>query len=289
MQSFLRPFLFLISLVFSFTIHAQVDSAKWALEGMCSTFLNLKTIQIKQITIERVDGQLNPSIAEAKVQFKPTRKIYIRSLDQNNEITSELLFLEGENNNDALVNPVSFPYINLDLDPKGHLMRKGRHHTIFEAGGKYLAEVIHTSMAHAESVNEFKKRFRFVGTEIYQEKKCYRIEIVNNDYALDDYTVKADEDVIDIARKKMIPEYKILETNAELDDYDEVEEGDEIKIPRYYGKKIVLLIDAKTFIPWYQRIEDEQGVFAEYKMLKCYLNPEFSEIQFSSENPAYGF
>lgn len=289
MQSLLKSFLLFLSLLFSFIIHAQVDSAKWALEGMCSTFLNLKSIQIKQITIERVEGEHSESVAEAKVQFKPDRKIYIRSLGENNEITSELLFLEGKNDNDALVNPVRFPYINLDLDPTGHLMRKGRHHTIFEAGGKYLAEVIHASMAHAQRVNEFEKRFRFVGTETYNGKKCHRIEIVNNDYALINYTVQAGEDVIAIARKRMIPEYKILEANEDLDDYDEVAEGDVIKIPKHYGKKIVLLIDVKTFVPWYQRIEDEQGVFAEYKMLSCYLNPEFSDLQFSSENPEYGF
>ena len=267
----------------------QEDSARLALNGMCTTFLNLKAIQVKQLTVERVNETMQKSLAEAKVQFEPKRKIYIRAVDDEGEVASEVLYVEGENENEALVNPVSFPYINLDLDPNGNIMRKNRHHTIFEAGGKYLAQVIKESVDKAIEVGEFKKRFFYKGQVEHKGYTCHHVEIYNADYALDNYTVKPSEDVVDIARKLMVPEYKILEANEDLDHYDDVSEGDQITVPRFYGKRIVLYIDTHTFIPWYQRIEDEKGVFAEYFMKACYLNPEFTEETFSPENEAYGF
>lgn len=283
---------FYVSILLSaiaFSGFAQKDSARVALNGMCTTFLNLKAIQVKQLTVERVNGTMEKSLAEAKIQFEPKRKIYIRAVDDEGEVTSEVLYVEGENDNEALVNPVSFPYINLDLNPNGSIMRKNRHHTIFEAGGKYLAEVIQESVDKAIEVGEFKKRFFYKGQVEYNGYTCHNVEIYNDDYALDSYTVKPSEDVVDIARKLMVPEYKILETNDDLDHYDDVSEGDQITVPRFYGKRIVLYIDTNTFIPWYQRIEDENGVFAEYFMKACYLNPEFTEETFSRANEAYGF
>lgn len=280
---------FLTALIISHTAFAQKDSAQFALKGMCNTFLNLKTIHVKQIKTERIDGELKKSTAEAKVQFQPKRKIYIRGVNDYNELASEVLYVEGENDNEALVNPVKFPYINLDLDPRGSLMRKNNHHTIFEAGGIYLAEVIQASVDKAIEVNEFEDRFFYKGQRDFQGYRCHEVEIYNNDYALDSYVVQNGEDIIQIARKLRVPEYKILEANEDIDWYDEVSEGDRIKVPRFYGKRIVLYIDVNTFIPWYQRIEDEKGLFAEYTMKSCYLNPEFNQMTFSSENEAYDF
>ena len=267
----------------------QKARARMALEGMCNTFLNLEGIQFEQSSNERIDGELVPAAAQAKIQFKPKLKIYVQAIKSDGGKGSEVLYIEGKNDGDALVNPNKFPYINLDLDPYGSIMRSNRHHTIFEAGGQYLANVIAESLKKADVLGEFNDRFFYKGQIKYKGHACHHVEIYNQDFKYESYTVAYGEDVIEIARKLLVPEHLILEANEAIHSYTDVEEGQKILVPNFYGKRIVLYIDVNHFIPWYQRIDDDKGVFAEYMMQECYLNPEFGRLAFSSENPAYGF
>jgi len=267
----------------------EKDTASIAFDGMCNTFLNLRSIQIEQITRERIDGEMIENLAQAKIQFQPNKKIYVRSVGEEGETLSEVLYDEEVDKEDALVNPVKFPYINLHLNPMGSIMRKNHHHTIFEAGGGYLADVISKSIVWAKEEKEYTNRFQFFGMVEYKGRSCYHIEINNHDYGFSSYTVKKGEDLNSIAKTRLIPEFIILEENDDVDDYDDVKEGQVIQVPNYYGKRIVIYVEVGTFIPWYQRIEDHKGVFAEYEMNSCYLNPEFNNNTFNEDNDQYGF
>ena len=71
----------------------------------------------------------------AKVNISPY-KIYIK-----NEVPkkgSEILYMEDENNNKALVNPNFFPYINVSLSPENSLMFAGGHHCLKDLGFNFF-------------------------------------------------------------------------------------------------------------------------------------------------------
>jgi len=105
------------------------------IEGMLRGIDKVKTLRYDLRVSERGRGQVKSSESKIKLQCSP-RKLYI------NIKGAEVLWLEGKNNGNALVNPNSFPFINLNLDPFGSLMLGDQHHTIYEVGYDYFKDVI---------------------------------------------------------------------------------------------------------------------------------------------------
>ena len=95
---------------------------------------NVKTLRFNLSCNERIKGKMTHYESKVKLQVSP-RKLYL-SLDG-----PEVLWVQGQNNSEALVNPGSFPYMNFNLDPYGTLMRKDQHHTIHEMGFQYLYDL----------------------------------------------------------------------------------------------------------------------------------------------------
>ena len=103
---------------------------------------NLKTMRYNLQCYERVKGKMNHTESKVKLQISPRKLyLYIKGL--------ELLWIQGANKGDALINPNSFPYMDLNLDPYGALMRKDQHHTIHEMGFQYLADILKDGMKKA--------------------------------------------------------------------------------------------------------------------------------------------
>ena len=146
------------------------------------TELNAKEIIFKMIksieTVERLKYSLkitergkkgyNYYGSSVKLTRKP-RKIYLY-------ITGiELLWLKGWNNNKAYVKPKSFPFINLNLDPLGNLMRQDQHHTLNEMGFDYFGNIVEFM---ALKVGEkFDSYFKLEAEERYNNRPCYKISI----------------------------------------------------------------------------------------------------------------
>jgi len=58
----------------------------------------------------------------------------------------------------------------------------------------------------------------------------------------------------------------ILEKNSKtVDDYEDVEENQEILILNLYCKKITFYVDKENFLPIRQLIYDDKGLFEEYR------------------------
>ncbi len=84
---------------------------------------NVKTVRYNLQCNERIKGKMQHTESKVKLQISPRKLyLYIKGI--------EVLWVQGQNNGNALVNPNSFPYINLNLDPYGSLMRADQHHTI---------------------------------------------------------------------------------------------------------------------------------------------------------------
>ncbi|MBS1650779.1 MAG: DUF1571 domain-containing protein [Bacteroidetes bacterium] len=200
----------------------------------------------------------------------------------------EVLWLEGKNKGKALVNPNSFPYFNLNLDPMGNLMRQDQHHTLHEMGYDYFATIILNSVIKIG--NKFDNIFKLMGEELINEKECYKILIDNKDFNYVDYTVGENESITSIARKLHISEYMIVEKNPKFKDYfDLIEKGRVIKVPNWYCKRALLYIDKITFLPSSIKIEDDKGLFEEYDYRSVQLNPKFDPNEFTKEYKNYKF
>lgn len=200
----------------------------------------------------------------------------------------EVLWLQGKNNGKALVKPNSFPYINLNLDPMGNLMRQDQHHTLNEMGYDYFGNIIEYSMIKIG--DKFNDYFSLAGEERINNRPCYKINIDNKDFTYVDYTVGENESITSIARKFYISEYMIVEKNPKFKDYfDILKVGQIIKIPTWYCKTVTIFVDQLYFLPISVKVSDEKGLFEEYNYHFLQVNPKFEEGEFTRDYKDYKF
>jgi hypothetical protein len=256
------------------------EGSREIITKLLSQIDNLRTLKWTLKVIERIDGKPKNYGSSVKLQLNP-RKVYI------NIKGTELLWLAGVNSGKALVHPNSFPYFNLNLDPMGSLMRDGQHHSIHEMGFTYMGQIIKQFELKAQK--NFESVFVFQGEEIHNYQKCYKIQIQNPGFTYNNYVVKKGETIITIARKYFVNEYMILENNPKFDDYEDVEEGDIIRIPNAYAKNVTLFIDKINYMPIGIRVEDDKGLFEQYDYFSLQVNPKITDEEFSRNYKEYNF
>jgi len=241
----------------------------------------IKTLKFHLQCMERFNGELLTTESQVKLNRSP-RKIYIYLKGP------EILWIEGKNNGNTLVNPQGFPYINLSLDPLGNLMRDKQHHTIHQMGFSYFADVIDNSIKLLGE--DFDEYFKCAGIISWNNNDCYYITAEYPDFKYIDYTVLKGETLVTIAQKLKVSDYMILELNEEkVNNYKDVKKNQIIKVPNVYGSKIILYIDKQNFIPRVIKVYDEKGLFESYEYHDLELNPEILDEEFSKNYKGYGF
>jgi len=257
-------------------------SCEEVLEKSFKAIHDVKALKYHLKIIER--GKKGFNHYESAVKFNKSPRniyLYIKGI--------EVLFLEGKNNNKALVNPGGFPYITLNLDPMGDLMRQDQHHTLNEMGYDYFSTVIQHTLKKVDR-DHFDEYFRLVGEEKVNNRLCYKIIINNKDFSYKDYTVLQGESITSIARKFFVSEYMILERNPKFKDYfDVLKKGQVIKVPNSYCKSVVLYIDKFYFVPISVKVIDDKGLFEEYNYHFLQVNPKFEEGEFTRDYKDYKF
>jgi hypothetical protein len=263
---------------------AQPGSVKDEIYKMLFACDNLKTSSFNLLSVERLkDGTMKESEILVKLQRNP-KKVYIYCIDPNPG--AECLWRKGEMNNHLLINPNGFPFFNLKLNSHNSLLRQGQHHTVEEVGFDYIAEVFRYYIErHGEKIFSL---FSLAGTAEYDGRQCKVLQYENPAFAYENYTVKAGETVSSIADANYLSDYMVMTVNK-LKNYDAVKEGQVIKLPVTYGKKILLYLDANNHLPLVQFIYDEKGLYEKYEFKSFVLNPKLSTEDFNPENPKYGF
>ncbi|HXP48564.1 MAG TPA: DUF1571 domain-containing protein, partial [Bacteroidia bacterium] len=98
---------------------------------------NAKTLTYTMVHSERLDGStISTDSSQVKSQKSP-HKIFMKMSDG-----AEVLWQDGVNNGNAWVHPNSFPFVTLELDPDGMIMRKNQHHGVEYAGYDYFKDVL---------------------------------------------------------------------------------------------------------------------------------------------------
>jgi len=267
----------------SFQVERKTD-ARQIIDNMYLSIDKIKSLKFTMRKIERVNDQYLKG--EQQVRFsKNPKSIYTKVISPNEGV--EVLYVEGKNKNAALINPNTFPYINLSLDPYGSIMRNNNHHTVHEVGFDYISDII--SHIDEKSGSDFNNYFTYVGDTLFDGKPCYKIKIDYKPFAYTDYEIQAGENITSIAYKLHISDYMILQLNKNLSGYQDGKPGMVIRVPNAYSKQTFLYIDKKTFLPLLQIMYDDKGLYEQYAFYNLQLNPVFGPDEFNRKNEEYDF
>jgi outer membrane lipoprotein-sorting protein len=282
-----RIFSVLTIIVSALLFQAQLvfgQNTKKIMDDMLLSIHNVQTLRFKLKKIERIDGVLHKAEQDVKFSHTP-RKIYTYIHIPNKGV--ELLWLEGKNDNQVYINPNAFPYVNLNLDPYGSIVRKGNHHTVYEVGFDYIGQIMDHMIK--KSGPDFDKYFFYQGDVIFDKRPCYKIFIDYKPFAYVNYTVKANESVPDIAYKLFVSDYMILQKNPDIDDYYDVKAGQQIVVPTAYALKTILYIDKENNLPVFQAMYDEKGLYSQYEFYGLQLNQKIDDAEFTKDYSNYNF
>lgn len=262
---------------------AQAPDIDKLFQDMQAAIKTHKTLKFHLKKSERMKGKMEPGEQDVKLNMNPF-KAYLKVQVPNKG--AEVLYLAGQNDGNSLVNPNAFPYMNLNLDPEGSILRKGQHHSVKQLSFKYTGEVLgHVYDRYQENINDY---VEYKGDITWDGRDCYHIYLDNKEYGFMDYKVQAGDDIISIARKTHTNEYMLLEQNK-LKNFDSVKAGQTIKVPNSYCKSITMYVDKELKLPIYQKMFDEGGHSATYEYTKVQINPSISSAEFTKDYKDYDF
>lgn len=247
----------------------------------------VKSLKTLQCTFESKERVLDKTFGE-KNNFKINLKPFKAYFKQEFPVKGlEGLYISGENNNKAKINPNAFPWITLNLDPEGELMIKNHHHPILHAGYGYVAEVLEILIIkyQAKAPNLIVNK----GTITYQGEEVIVLDCHNPFYKIQSITLTKAETPYALGKRLHINYLSILEENPGLKPFSEIPEGNTIKIPSDYASKMLIYLNKTHLYPVYIKVSDPRGLFEEYKFTNVVLNPVFKPEDFSAENPKYNF
>ena len=263
---------------------SQNMSSKELIEKMHESIATYRDLRFKLYRSERVNGKQVLGCFDGKLSMDPF-KIYIKNIIPNEG--SELLYKEGENNNKAWVNPDIFPYITMSFYPESNLLKAGGHHTLKDAGFDLLDEIFR--FYEAEFNDELYKFLDNRGVVNWKGLNCYKLILNHPTYKISNYTAEENETLLKIAKDKLLNSYKIKQLNPSIKENKNLNEGQIINLPNAYAKKVIIYLAMDSFLPVYQEIYDEIGLYEKYVYKDLTFGKKIPQKEFSVDNDEYGF
>jgi len=251
--------------IFAETIDEIVKKADAAMK-------NVKTCSYDFYSQERFkNGKIIKSYIQFKIQESPVKKTYANSIEPQK---AQLIYIPSVQSKVKVKKGPFTP--NLELT-SGLLMSE-QHQTIDRAGFGRVRKVLMTSI-DARKGQDLNKFAKITGSVNYDGKDCYRIEIIDPDYKIVEHTVTATQtSVWKLGEQLAIPEYRIKELNGL--GKDELTPGQKIKIPTSYAKKTIIYLDKASYLPLYQRMEDDLGMYETYEMKNLKVGVSLTDEDF---------
>lgn len=241
---------------------------------------NLKTLRCQANAQERINGKYHNDRSSMKLSFNPLR-VYLK-----NGKGVEVLYVTGQNNGDAWVNPNAFPYVTLSLDPNGSLMRKSQHHTALQAGFGTIAELLEGSASRPDK--SFNRSFRYAGDTTVMGRASYILRSDYPQFRYVAYRAGKNETPATVAAHFGCGEYRVLERNK-LDIGQKLTEGQTLQVPNAYGRRTLVIVDQKTFLPNSVAVYDDKGLFEKYDFFDVAANQSIPATEFSKDYKGYHF
>jgi hypothetical protein len=245
---------------------------------MSAAIEGLKYLRCTVKAQERIGANINQARSIMKLTYKPVR-IYIK-----NQKGVEVLWLQGQNDGDAWVYPASFPYVTLSLDPTGKLMRSNQHHTALQAGFGTISDLLRTTGLRQD--NSYSKSFRYAGDTTIQGRTNH---VLRSDYPQFRYvTYKAgkNETIETVAERFGCGAYRVVERNN-LTIGEKIPEGKVLQVPNAYGRRTILCVDPKTYLPTLVQVNDDKGLFEKFEFQDVIPNQPIPLEEFSKDYQGY--
>jgi hypothetical protein len=227
---------------------------------------------------ERIGTKIAPDYTAMKITFNPYR-VYLK-----NQKGVEVLYVTGQNDNDAWVYPAAFPYVTLSLNPSGSLMRKGQHHTVLQAGFGMIADLLSGPDGRADNV--YTRSFRYAGDSTLQGQPCHVLRSDYPQFRYVAYRVGKNESIASVAARFGCGEYRILERNN-LSVDDKLAEGQVLQVPNAYGRRVLVVVNAKTYLPASVTVYDDRGLYEKYSFMDVVANQPIPAAEFSKDYKGY--
>jgi len=251
--------------------------------NMFNAIQNVKTLRYNIYAFERVDDKFTKAHSLVKLNVSPF-KAYYKDLDRGIEV----LWVDGKEDGDAIVNPNGFPYVNLHLSPFGKLMRKGQHQTLLRLGYAYLGDVFSHSLA--KFPDAYKNNVHRLADTVWDNTACYKVDITFTQCATTPYTVTQEgETVTKIATKNYLNDYEVLTLNNISWYEDELKIGQQLQLPATYAKHVILFIDKTNNLPALIRVYDDKGLYEMYQFYNVEVNSTILDSEFTETYPGYHF
>jgi len=233
---------------------------------------------------ERFNGEMITQQTAVKVVNVPFQ-VYLKQ--EFPKVGLEVLYVNGKNNNNAIINTNGFPWVNLTMNPMGSVMRDKQHHTLLKSGYTHVISILeHLEKKYDAAFNSLIKNH---GEVIFDGKPCWKIVLNNPHFKYYFYTIMESETILTIADRDKLSEYMILELNPKVSDYSSVKPGQRIKVPNDYSPLLELYIEKKRMIPLMMKVQDEKGLYELYEYYKVELNPIYQKDEFDKNFSEYNF
>jgi hypothetical protein len=177
---------------------------------------------------------------------------------------------------------------NLKIEPLNTLITKKQHHSIFSAGFGYMLKIVLQAKQTALEQNAFDSFFSLDSKIIFNGEKCSVLKVTYKNQKTSTYKTLCGDNVNAVATRLMLSEYEIMRLNNLKDIADDIGNRT-IIIPGAFAKQAVFYVSEKTFLPLYESSFNANGEFERYEFSNIQINPAFTDLDFSSDNPAYGF
>lgn len=275
------------SVNFSYTLPQPNPSARPIVDKMIASINAIKACTYTMRGNERIKGisGLRGGDIFTKLNISPF-KIYMKMITDPNKDT-EVLYVKGEREGKALVNPGNIPF-NVKLAPLNSMLTKDQHHSLLSAGFGMVPKIVGAGMKKADAQGKFDEVFKYVGDVTWSNKACYKVTIEDPTWAITTVTAQKGENMYSLAQRLLIPEYSITELNG-IKNFDEDLSGKTLKVPTSYAKKSTFYIEKATNLPIFQEMQDDKGVFERYEFFNVVVNPTFKADEFTEDFSGYDF
>jgi len=248
------------------------------LSQLTAAIQNLKSLRCAADASERIGTKYTKDRSTMKLAFNPLR-VYLK-----NGKGVEVLYVAGQNNGDAWVNPNAFPYVTLSLAPEGSLMRKGQHHTVLQAGFGTITDLLEGSASRSDK--SFNRSFRYTGDTTVQGRPHYVLRSDYPQFRYVAYKAGKNETPATVAVRFGCGEYRILERNK-LDVGEKLSEGQVLQVPNSYGRRTLIVVDPKTFLPAVVAVYDDRGLYEKYDFSGVVANQPIAPAEFTKNYSGY--
>lgn len=263
------------------------NQARTIINKMINAVDSYKGVVYTMRSEERISGmrELRDGNIFTKLLVSP-HKIYMRMVTDPNKGT-EVLYVDSERGNKALVNPGKF-LPTVTLVPTSGLLTHDQHHTLLSAGFGLVSKIIGAAIKRADEQKRFDEVFKYAGDVTWNNRNCYKLVIEDPTWAITTYKAVKGDNMVTIFNKLLIPEYSLNELDG-VKSFDEDLGGKTLKVPSSYARKTVFYVDKETNLPIFQEMSDDKGIFERYSFTGVVVNPPFKADEFTKGFPEYKF